>query len=393
MRFLHPDGTIGHTAYCTNVHPAEDFDGVIRQLARFAGPIRDRLEADRLGLGLWLARDMATALVSQPQALSRLRAELAARGLEVVTLNGSPYERFGGPEVKHRLYAPDWSRPARAWYTADLARILTGLMPDDVQRGSISTLPLGWGRPWCADRDGTARRQIGRLGAALKTLAKETGRSVRVGFEPAPGCAVETTEDALTHLTGLDPDRFGICLDTCHLAVAHEDPAAALARLGAAGLPLVKVQASVALESADPQDPADRKALQAFVEPRFLHQTREAGRKGLLGADDLDQALGLAAGRPLPGKAPWRVHFHLPLHASVAPPLRGTHQVLRTTLAKLFGGPRAGADHLEVGTYTWTVPPPRGRPVDGNDLIAGVAAEMNWVRAELTALGLKELGV
>ena len=36
MRFRHPDGTTVHLAYCTNVHPAEDLDGVLAQLATTA---------------------------------------------------------------------------------------------------------------------------------------------------------------------------------------------------------------------------------------------------------------------------------------------------------------------------------------------------------------------
>ena len=38
MRFRHRDGTIVHLAYCTNVHPAEDLDGVVDQLGRYAEP-------------------------------------------------------------------------------------------------------------------------------------------------------------------------------------------------------------------------------------------------------------------------------------------------------------------------------------------------------------------
>ena len=38
VRFRHPDGSTVHLAYCTNVHPAEDVDGIVAQLDRFAGP-------------------------------------------------------------------------------------------------------------------------------------------------------------------------------------------------------------------------------------------------------------------------------------------------------------------------------------------------------------------
>jgi sugar phosphate isomerase/epimerase len=391
MRFRHRDGTIVHLAYCTNVHPAEDLDGVIDQLGRYAEPVRETLGADLLGLGLWLARDVATALAADAAAVRRLRAELAARGLEVVTCNAFPYQGFHAPVVKHAVYRPDWTEPARLAYTADVAQVLARLLPDDAAAGSVSSLPLAWRTPWTGERRRLTGDALDELAARLAKIHAAEGRIVRVGFEPEPGCVIETTQQAGTHLANLDPDLFGVCLDTCHLAVAHEDPAAALARLAAAGLPMVKVQASVALECARPGDPADRQALEAFVEPRFLHQARESAATGLRAADDLDEALGLVAGHPLPARAPWRIHFHIPLHAPVEPPLRGTHQVLRTALAELFGGPVARTDHIEVETYTWSVLPAQSRPVDDDGLIDSIAAELGWLRGELTDLGLKEL--
>ena len=66
MRFRHPDGTTVHLAYCTNVHPAETLDGVLAQLRDHCEPVRRRLGRDRLGIGLWLARDAAHALVTDP---------------------------------------------------------------------------------------------------------------------------------------------------------------------------------------------------------------------------------------------------------------------------------------------------------------------------------------
>jgi hypothetical protein len=373
------------------VHPAEDFDGVLAQLTRFAEPVRKRTGVTRLGLSLWLARSVARELAKRPSKVRQLRKQLDARGLEVVTLNGFPYEGFSRMEVKRRVYVPDWSQPARADYTVDLARVLSRLLPADAVRGSISTLPLGWRHPWLSDRAKMARQQIGRVGEALSDLAEERGRSIRVGFEPEPGCVVETAADVAALLSGLDPEHFGVCLDTCHLAVAHDDPDVAIARFEAAGLPVVKAQASVALEASRPRDPATRRALAGFVEPRFLHQTREAGPGRARGTDDLDEALGLVPGRALPGHAPWRIHFHVPVHAPVPPPLNGTHGVRRRSLMVLFGGPVCLTDHLEVETYTWNDLPAMGRPLSHEDLVSGLAAELDWTRGELLDIGLKEL--
>jgi sugar phosphate isomerase/epimerase len=389
MRFRHTDGSTIHLAYCTNVHAAEDLTGVLSQLETFAEPVRELLGVDRLGLGLWLARDVASELASDDASVARLRAELALRGLEVVTLNGFPYRGFHAPVVKHAVYHPDWAEQERLRYTADLARILVRLLPDDVDRGSISTLPLAWREPWPADRRDAARRQLDDLAAELAKTAAVEGRIVRVGFEPEPGCVVETTGEAVAHLSDVDTDWLGVCLDICHLAVAFEDPEEALNRLAAARLPVVKTQVSCALQADDAADPSTREALGSFVEPRFLHQTRQARSRRLHGTDDLGEALSGAGG--LTGEEPWRVHFHVPLHDDAVPPLSTTRPVVVDALRALVGGPESLTDHLEVETYTWQVLPEAQRPRDVRGLVEGLAAELEWTRRELLALGLEEI--
>ncbi|MEV4713157.1 metabolite traffic protein EboE [Micromonospora sp. NPDC049374] len=406
MRLRHTGGRTVHLGYCTNVHSAEDLAGIVAQLDTYAVPVRETLGADPLGLGLWLAAPVAAELAADPAARRRLRTELTVRGLEVVTLNGFPYAAFQAPVVKGAVYRPDWTTDDRLGYTLDLARVLADLLPDDAARGSVSTLPLAWRAPWDRTRADAARRRLDRLATGLAAVERDTGRPVRVGFEPEPGCVVESTPQAVAALSGMDTDRLGICLDLAHLACAWEEPAAALERLAVAGLPVVKVQVSAALEAAAPT--ADAAALRRWVEPRFLHQTRTAGCAAATGAaptaatgvvsgggpqgadpadpswaaDDLDVALDAA----LPG--PWRVHYHVPLHAPPEPPLGSTLPVLRAALAALFAGADAGCDHLDVETYTWGVLPAARRPRTDAELAAGIAAELAFTRDELVALGL-----
>ncbi|MFD9396559.1 metabolite traffic protein EboE [Streptomyces sp. NPDC060000] len=387
MRFTHPDGSTVHLAYCTNVHPAETLDGVIAQLGAYCEPVRRRLGAERLGVGLWLARDAVRALNAGPGALRELRGELDRRGLEVVTLNGFPYRGFGAEEVKYRVYRPDWSDPRRLEYTSDLARLLAGLLPADVGEGTVSTLPLAWRTGFDEAAAGSAHRALAELARRLDHVEQETGRSIRVALEPEPGCAVESTADALAPLSALPGHRIGLCLDTCHLATSFEEPAAALAGLEGAGVEVLKVQLSAALHAGDPQDPAVRSALAAFDEPRFLHQTRARSGGTLYATDDLGEAL---AGGALPDTVPWRAHFHVPLHAPPAPPLSSTLDVLRETLAAVVGGPTAVSRHLEVETYTWQALPAGARPATDAQLADGIAAELRLVRDLLTDLGLKE---
>ncbi|MFF9065808.1 metabolite traffic protein EboE [Streptomyces sp. NPDC014891] len=412
MRFRHPDGSTVHLAYCTNVHPAETLDGVLAQLRDHCEPVRRRLGRDRLGIGLWLARDAARSLITDPASLRALRAELDRRGLEVVTLNGFPYEGFGADEVKYRVYRPDWTHPDRLAHTTDLARLLAALLPEDVTEGSVSTLPLAWRTPFDTEAAAIARAALTTLAGRLDALEELTGRSIRIGLEPEPGCVVETVADAVAALTTA-PDahphpgpapgptagpgpRIGVCLDTCHLATSFEDPRTALDALAAAGLPVPKAQLSAALHAEQPHLPEVRAALAAFAEPRFLHQTRTRTAAGLRGTDDLPEALAASGHRAttahgLPDATPWRSHFHVPLHAPPAPPLTSTLPVLQDALALLVGGPHPVTRHLEVETYTWQALPPESRPRTRARLADGIAAELTLARDLLTDLGLKEL--
>ncbi|MGW7051393.1 metabolite traffic protein EboE [Streptomyces sp. NPDC054887] len=388
MRFRHPDGSTVHLAYCTNVHPAETLDGVRAQLRDHCEPVRRRLGRDRLGIGLWLARDAARALITDPAALRGLRAELDRRGLEVVTLNGFPYAGFGAEEVKYRVYRPDWTEAPRLDHTTDLAHLLAALLPDDVTEGTVSTLPLAWRVPFGKAAAEAARAALTTLAERLDALEELTGKSVRIGLEPEPGCTIESTADAIGPLTALATPRIGVCVDTCHLATSFEDPATALAALTAAGITVPKAQLSAALHAEHPHLPEVREALAAFAEPRFLHQTRTRTAAGLRGTDDLGEAL---IPETLPDGAPWRAHFHVPLHAPPAPPLTSTLPVLQDALAHLVGGPAPLTRHLEVETYTWQALPPELRPRNRNQLADGIAAELTLARDLLVDLGLKEL--
>ncbi|MEO5665713.1 MAG: metabolite traffic protein EboE [Nocardioides sp.] len=390
MRFRHPDGSVVHLAYCSNVHPAETVDGLLSQLREYAAGIRTSLGADLLGVGLWLPAHAARVLARDPAALTDFRRELDDLRLEVVTLNAFPYAGFHDEVVKRAVYHPDWSETGRLDYTVDCATVLARLLPEDAAEGSISTVPLGWRSPWLADRDATARQRLGELSEALGKISAEAGRPIRVGLEPEPGCVIDTTADAVERLAGLvDTDTIGVCLDTCHLATGFEEGADAVRRVTEAGLSVVKAQASAALHAQDPSSPEVRAALAAYAEDRFLHQVREPRGARVERRDDLPAALG--GRRPLPGKHPWRVHFHVPVHAEPAAPLTSTSAHLADSLGALVGGDHPVTRHVEVETYTWSVLPEASRPTDAQGLVTGIAAEVAWVRDRLLEHGLEQI--
>ncbi|GAB4083397.1 metabolite traffic protein EboE [Myceligenerans cantabricum] len=376
-------------SYCTNVHPAEDLDGVLDQLARYAGPVRAAAGLDTLGVGLWLPAQLADRLATEPAALARLRDTLDEHRLTVHTLNAFPYAAFHAKVVKHTVYSPTWAERARLSYVLDCARVLAELLPPGAD-GSISTLPLAWRAPWSRADDDVATRALATASAELRELAARTGRVVRLAIEPEPGCVLDTVDDVvgwLAERTGpavpaerrIDPEHVGVCLDTCHLAVSFADPAGAVRRITGAGLRVVKVQASAALHLAAPSDPEARAAVGRYAEDRYLHQVRERTPEGtVLAADDLPDALGSTGQAPLPGDGPWRVHFHVPLHHDPEPPLASTTGVLADAVDAVRAAPHGADAHLDVETYTWSV-----LPGGAGDLVEGIAAELRWAEEHL----------
>lgn len=407
MRLRHRDGQTVHLAYGTNVRHARDLHGILAQLDTDAVGVREALGLDLLGLGLWLAAPVASALASSYSLRVRLRSELAARGLEVVTLNGFPYRDPSGAAAtvresrpvartipaergthaeepadagssrtpltpaKQAVYRPDWTEWDRLQYTLDLARVLCDLMPDDAERGSVSTLPIAWREPWDDARATRADRMLEDLADGLAEITWHTGRLVRVGFEPEPGCLIETTAQAVEHLSDIDPNFLGICLDLAHLACVWESPSAAVHLLRDHRLQVVKVQLSAALVAEDPG--ASRAILDAYAEPRFPHPTRTPLGAGV---DDLPEALDGDLG------GPWRVHVHVPLHAEPPAPLKSTLPVVHAALVELFAGPEALTDHIEVETSTWAYRSPAA------ELVREAAAEVDFAHAALHDLGM-----
>ncbi|WRH26311.1 TIM barrel protein [Arthrobacter sp. JZ12] len=366
-------------SYCTNVHPAEDLDGVIRQLRDYAGPIRRKTGLPVLGVGLWLPATLARQLAANPQDREALRNVLTSEGLQLHTINAFPYGGFHNDVVKLEVYKPTWAEGERLEYTLDCAEVLAALLPEGTA-GSISTVPLAWREPWTQDDDDAATAAFGRLSRALAELRERTGRTVRIAVEPEPGCVLDTVSDVVSWLgarldRGIDPQYVGVCVDACHLAVSFADPEEAIRGIAAAGIRVVKVQASMALHVPDPSAPAARTALEGFAEPRYLHQVREVTEGGVLAADDLAEALD-----SLPAQNPWRVHFHIPLHHEPAAPLESTDEVLRRTVAAVRRASYGAEVHLDVETYTWSV-----LPDSTVGIIEGIAAEIDWAGSNLLA--------
>jgi hypothetical protein len=97
--------------YCTNIHAGESWPDIRASLDAHVPAIKTAVTPDRpLGIGLRLS-GQAAAAARQPEALPAFRAQLAALGAYVFTINAFPFGPFHGVRVKEQVYLPDWRSP------------------------------------------------------------------------------------------------------------------------------------------------------------------------------------------------------------------------------------------------------------------------------------------
>jgi hypothetical protein len=286
------------------------------------------------------------------------------------TLNGFPLRAFQAPRVKEQAYLPDWTDPERLASSLRLLSVALALSDDELV--TISTVPGSY-RPF-----GPARNAADVIAARLGTWVvaahrawQTTGRTAVLCLEPEPWCLLETSHDVAWFwngplaTAGLASVRgelgaaaeealtrhLGVCVDTCHLSLAFEDQAAAVARMAAAGARIAKCQFSAAPEVRLP-DAAGVAALAAMTEPRFMHQSAAATVAGSLAkVADLDQLDTLLA--RLPAATAVRSHFHIPVFRP--PAASGLSTTVSDSLAGLAACVAHGCTHVAVETYTWNL--------------------------------------
>ena len=334
-----------HLTYCTNVHAAEDLAGIVAQLDTYAVPIRARLGADRAR-----PRAVAGRAGRRPSSPPTRRPAAAAARPRRARAGGGDAQRVpvrGVPARSSSTRSTGPTGPTRSGcaYTLDLAASSPSCCP---------TTPPAARSPRCRWPGASRGRRRGRRAPrrSLDALAaacarwRATGRPSGSAFEPEPGCVdrEHRRRRPPSCPTSRQPGHRRLPRPRPP-ACAWEDPAAALGRLRAAGLPVVKMQVSAALE-AERSACGTRDALRGYVEPRFLHQTRAVATATAAPTTSTRPSSTLPPG-------PWRVHYHVPLHADPVPPLRATTGAARPRCAAVRGGrtplrpPRRRDVHLE----------------------------------------------
>ena len=385
-----------HLTYCTNIHPAKGFPEVWESLKQHALPLKASLSPDApFGIGLRLSGDESRELLGG-DTLTEFKRWLDEHGLYVFTMNGFPYGPFHGEAVKAQVHTPDWRTDERVAYTLRLAQILAVLLPEGVT-GGISTSPLSY-KAWVDEDAATWRHlteNVVRVAAYLAELHVERGVMIHLDLEPEPDGLLENMAElimffetwllcdgaemlaerlAISVATAKETllEHVQVCFDTCHVALAYEDPADVLTQLQKLGIRVGKVQLSSALELTPKNADETERVLGPFNEPVYLHQViQEADDGELRRFPDLPNAL---AALPQGEGDRWRVHFHVPVFLDRTEAFSTTQETILKTLELHRQIPLT--EHFEVETYTWSILPDTLKL----ELTASIERELRWVQ-------------
>jgi hypothetical protein len=382
-----------HLAYCTNVHRGNSWAETFDSLKKYVLQVRKMVAPEkRFAIGLRLGADSAVEL-SENQKIHAFRKWMDENNSYVFTINGFPYGNFHGMRVKEQVYRPDWMTQDRLDYTILLFSILEKLLNTN-EEGSVSTLP-GSFKEFLHDYKNFDNifKNIQSCALEIERIAKPKNLDLHLGMEPEPLGMFETTEETLNFFNqlfefGNDVEilrkTIGVNYDCCHLAVEFEDAKEGLNKYLQSGIRLSKLHLSSAL-TAKPS-PENLHALKNFVEPVYLHQV-SLGKSGkcIDRIKDLDLALENHSAGNLPQSDEWRVHFHVPLHASPGHGLGDTRQHVLDTLSWLSENPNA-CRHLEMETYTWEVLPDN---LHATTVVEQVALEYEWTLKQMYDLGFQ----
>ena len=381
-----------HLAYCTNVHPGEDWAQTFDSLERWTLEVKRRLGVNgAYGIGLRLS-DRASRELSERDRLLEFKRWLDRHGCYVFTINGFPFGQFHGAQVKERVYLPDWTDPQRVDYTVRLFSLLSQLVPAGVE-GSVSTLPGGFkefvSQP---EQEQAIRANLWRCVEQIARASERTGRRLHLGLEPEPFCLLENSVETVAFFDRLheehagDPrldEHLGVTYDTCHFAVEFEEPQDAVVRLQRHGIRISKIQLSNALKLR--ASTAALRQLAGFAEDVYLHQVVTRQADGTLARfKDIDVALANAPDMATSPLAEWRVHFHVPLHRAPGGEFDSTADHILGLLKLLQAQPQL-CSHLEMETYTWAVLP---EPLRTRTVADQIIGEYRWMLRRLAEHGL-----
>lgn len=395
----------GHLSYCSNIHAGESWEQHFKQLQEHVPAVKKKVSpSGKFGMGLRLS-NQASIELSEGDHLKDFIQWLRNNDCYVFTMNGFPYGGFHHTIVKDKVHAPDWTTKERVGYTVRLAKILSTLLPENME-GGISTSPLTY-RFWHTDEQlpdifEKATMHVLEVVDQLIQIKQATGKFIHLDIEPEPdgllgeggefiawytGYLLPLGVHYIAQLFGCDAatakqhilQHVQLCYDVCHFAICFEDHVAMRKHLDRLGIRTGKIQISAALKAELPEDLTLRKtvtdAFSRFNEPTYLHQVVALQTNGLLKKyADMPEALEDAGN---PSVREWRAHFHVPIFVEGYGLLQSTQQDIEYVLS--MHKQRPFTSHLEIETYTWEVLPVEQKL----PLTESIIREIQWVQKVL----------
>ena len=398
---------IAHLSYCTNIHPGESWEDVFESLKKYSLKVKQNLAPNKpFGIGLRLSQKSAEVLL-QGKNLSEFKDWLDNENLYVFTMNGFPYGEFHDTVIKDQVHTPDWTTEDRMNYTHDLMKILTYLLPNNID-GGVSTSPLSY-KYWFNSKteiEATTKKTCSsliKIVLQLVEIKKSTGKLLHLDLEPEPDGFLENTqevldfynnhlfkngilelqnilnctkEDAKAHIL----NHIQICYDVCHFALAYERPEFVISSLQKAGINIGKIQISAAIKCEKSNSVSvgtQQDCLRQFDEPTYLHQSVvKRTDNSLSHYSDLNKGINTMTDSNF---KEIRTHFHIPIFISEFQVLESTQNEIIDAL-KLWKQKKY-SNHLEVETYTWSILPDHLQ----TDITNSIVRELDWVLKQLSS--------
>ena len=334
-------------SYCTNVHPAEDLDGVLAPARRLRRPGAARGRPRRARRRpLAARRPRRTARGERRRPGSPARHGSTRTGSMLRTINAFPYRAFHAEVVKLDVYRPDWTDPRRV---AAHARLRGGARRPAARGRGRQHLdaPARLARAVDGRRRPAATAALAAVSRRLRAL-RDAHRPHGSRWRSSPNrVACSTRWHDVVGWLARAHRRSATTPSTPSSSASASTPATSpcrsptrptpCAEIAEAGLRVVKVQASAALHVERPSDPASRDAVGRVRRAALPAPDARAGgpTARCCAADDLPEAARDAAdGWPVAGALP---------RAAASRAARAAHRHDRRARGRPRRRPRAAA--------------------------------------------------
>lgn len=342
-----------HLTYCLNIFPGENWNDNFVAIKTHISQIKKTICPNQsMGLGMRLSAESAKELL---EVIDEFKDYLEKNNLYVFTMNGFPYGDFHRKPVKETVYLPDWGSEERVKYTADLAKIMSELIPVSTY-GSISTVPVCYGK----NLPKLAISNLFKIAECFHEIEEKTGKLIQLALEPEPDCYLETSDDVcrffellMKENADLAKRHLGVCVDTCHMALQFENPLESIQKIASNEILIPKIQISSVLKYQN-ENSAD--VLKKYDDGVYLHQTLVKHKDQIQRFKDLPDAL-----KKNP-QGEWRVHCHVPLYFDKNN--EGIQSTSDFCTKEFIAESAKFTDHFEIETYTFSVLPDNQLDID-----------------------------